>query len=242
MGKVRVLYQSKEGVMTFNGKKPVFNRRKNSVKVPLGLGVILDGTIQDKGTYAFADIRPINSVLPDKYFTIENFKDVGMPVKIYKGTYGNNVFVKEEYMNKVIIKAFDSSGKVIFQEYEKNRGKNGTRLNLNYCKLHNEIRGWEDITEQVLTKVLEKVKMKSCNIDIKNPYILYVLRWLYRNKIVRASNGVVYAYGVYETLVIWEKNNVISMAWLRGKVKETEDMQDITSEVEEQLKANKIIE
>lgn len=232
MSKVMVLYKTLRGVVAFDKRKPIFQHKNSKTELKEGLGVIVENSFVDKGNYAFAEMRNIESVFPDVYLTVDYFENVGVPAKIYKGEYGGNVFIKEEYPDKTFIKALDAEGNILIQEIMKSK-KNA--LNISYCRLDNAVVNWEDITDSVVSSILESIKSKKCDINLGNPYILYALKPLYKKKVVKLENGVILAFGNHETLAIWGNGNQASMAWLGRSVEDIGTMVDIKEDVKSKM-------
>jgi hypothetical protein len=238
VGNVKVLYRSAKGVMSFDKKKPIFQHKSSKVKLELGLGVIDETTLVDKGDYSFAEMKNVVSVLPESYLTVEYFENIGVPHKIYKGTYGNCIFIKEEYLDREFIRAMSEDGTILIQENK--RVRNGA-LNMYYARLDNVIGDWEDITEYLAAKIFNGLMEKNCDLNLGNPYILYAMKRLYQNSIVKAANGVVFATGNFETLAIWGNKNKASMAWLGRRVEDVALTEDIRPEVELLMRENGIL-
>lgn len=235
MGVVRVLYQGSRGVMALFKKKPVFQIRGCDEKLERGLGELDIETFLDKGNYAFAKIRNVVSVFPEGYKKIEFFTNRGVPHQIFTGNYGESLFFKEVYsQNKAVISAFNDKGEVLLREHM--LSKSGAQ-NMYYNRLDSVIDNWKDITDEVVSALKQDILSKKANINLKNPYLLYVLRSLRKSKVGMLDNGVILADGNYETLVIWGEGNDISMTWFGRKIEDFQ-VKDIISEVQELLVKN----
>jgi hypothetical protein len=225
---IKVLYKSAEGVMLTANKKTVFHHRRSKELTKIGLGVYDPKTLVDKGTFAFAEIKNVFSVLPSAYMAVDHFENVGVPQKVFRGSYGDSIFIKEEYLNRTSIKAFDHNGVVLIQE--NTHLKNG-KMNLHYYRLDNVVSSWEDITEQLLSSILLSLESKICDIELNNYFILFALKRLYRNKVVKSANGVIFATGKHETLVIWGNCTNFGMSWLGRIVEPSGITEDISNEL-----------
>jgi hypothetical protein len=235
---VKILYKSARGVMSFDKKKPIFQHKNSEVCLSVGLGVIVEGSFVDKGKFSFAEMENIESVLPPCYLTIDYFENVGVPQKIFKGIYGNSIFIKEEYLNKTFIKALDIDGNILI--HETLQAKNNS-FNIHFGRLDNAIGLWSDITEYVHNKILSSIESKNSDVNLNNPYILYALRRLHNNSLMKSSNGVILATGKYETLVVWGKDSSASMAWFCKRIETTDAMEDIKEDVKRKMVENGII-
>ena len=153
----RMIFKGDKGYMMFDGKKAIFQNKQTEDSVKEGIGVIDVDSVVDKSTYAFADMTNVSAVIPAVYNTVDFFANRGVPIKIYKATYGDSVLVKEEYHDKkVIIKAFDADGNLLIQEYKyKKNSKKADDLNIFYCRIDNVIKEWVDITDDI--DVLQEV-------------------------------------------------------------------------------------
>lgn len=234
----KVVYRSARGFMLFEKKKPIFQNRMSNVKLNVGLGVVVAGSLYDKEDYAFAEINNIISVIPDCYYTPEYFENVGVPFKVSKGVYGDSVFLKEEYLKKSYIKALDKDGNVLLQESK--RVKNNS-LNTYYTRLDNAVGDWEDITDSVRSGVLDSIMEKECELNINNLYILSSLSRLVQNSVVKTVNGVIFAKGTHESLAIWGNGNKASMAWIGQTPENIGITEDITEEVKRLLAENDLV-
>lgn len=229
---VKVLYSGNRGIVTFDKKKPIFQHKNSKVTLDIGLGIIDEESLVDKGKFAFAEITNVTSVIPSVYLTIDYYENVGVPLKIFKGVYGNCVFIKEEYLGKTFIKALDEEGKTLVHESAK--GYNGT-YNMNFGRLDNAMGVWEDITEGVLANIVDSINIKNSEVNLSNPYILLALKRLQKNNIGKASNGVIFATGKYESLVIWGNDNRVSMAWLGRCIENSDVFIDIKDELNSKM-------
>lgn len=223
-----MLFKSSQGVMTFERKKPVFHNRYSKRKAELGLGVYDNKTFKDKGEYAFADIRNIYSVIPEGYFTVDYFENVGVPLKVSRGIYGGSILLKEEYKDKSIIKALDANANILLSETSKVKD---TLENIHYTRIDGVVSTWEDITDIAVSKILASLRTKKVDLNISNPYILYALRLLTRNSILKTSNGVILASGRHETLALWGEGCKASMCWMGRHVTWDGSVIDIREDV-----------
>jgi hypothetical protein len=228
LGNVKVLYRSPKGVMSFERKKPIFQQKGSTTKLEIGLGLIVTDSFVDKGDFAFAEIINVQGVLPATYATIDNFENVGVPVTIHIGTYGNSLFIKEEYKDKTVIKALDEVGNILLSE---NKQVNYDAFNSYYFRLDNVITDWKDVTAEILEGIVGSIRCKEADLNIGNPYILYALKRLYRKKVLKASNGVIIAEGRHESLVIWGTSDKASMAWCGRILDSIGKTTDITEEL-----------
>ncbi len=211
----KVFYKSNSGVMVFENKKVVFQHRNSQNAVKVGLGVLEHGSYVDKGKYAFADMQNVDCVIPAVYFSVDFFENKGVPLKVSKGSLGDSIFLKEDYVGKSFIKAYDHNGAVLLYESEFVHNKDYVGKNMYYSRLFQTVGTWECITEQVHKGVFETLKVKNCTLEIDNPVLTSIIKGL-KAKIVRqAANGLVFVDGNYETLVFWNcEKGLIKMAWL----------------------------
>lgn len=231
MSKVKVFYRGTAGVMTFMGRRPVFQHRNSEEKLDIGLGVIDENTIVDKGRYMFAHMRNVRSVLPA--FKLETFKERGsVPQKIYKGTYGNNILLKEQGLVQTFITAYDEEGNQLLRH--KKFIKEG-EINTNYSRIDKLVEDWEDITDQVVFQLVDDILNKKAQINLANAYLLYILKRVYKNGVYRLANGVIVADGNYESLIVWNDGD---MVWFGRKFDKSrsENVEDITKQVESLIK------
>jgi hypothetical protein len=216
----------------------IFNDRENSQEVGIGLAVIDEESLikKDDDRYAFARMTNVQSVLPDAYFDIDFFNGGdGVPEKIYLGRYGESVIIREDSNGgKSFLKAYDSKGEILLKENKVNR----MGLNVYYCRLHNVILDWEDITDEVVSKLIESLESKKSDINIGNPSVLYALQRLPRKNISQGANGVIYVNGAHETLAIWGTGNKASMAWFGRLLEPRGSLKDISADVTEKMRQN----
>lgn len=237
MVKVKVLYKSPRGVMSFDRRKPIFLHKGYKKHLEVGLGIIDMDSFIDKGEYAFANITNVEGVLDIAHFNIELYENVGVPQTILKGVYGNSVFIKEVYKDNAIIKALDKDGSVLIRETRKTKNN---AINTYFCRLDNVLSDWEDITDVVLASIIKSIKDKKSELNIANPYILYALKRLIKNKVVKYDNGVIVAEGKHEHLIIWGEGNKSSMAWFGRPIKGIGTSIDITHDIKNFMVENGI--
>jgi hypothetical protein len=214
-----VLYEKDKGIIAFKGRKVVFQDRKIKREKPLkvGLGIIEKDTIIDKGNYCFGNFKNVDSYIPKEYYKISFFENVGVPLKIEKGYYGENVFLKEHFLDKIVIKAFNKKGEVIFYENKIVKKDNFKGRNLYFNRINELIINWEDITENVHSKVYKSIKKLKGVDNFLHKDILEAIKTLLCNDVYKTKNNVIIAEGKFEHLVVWQDKN-ISMAWLGKKL------------------------
>lgn len=212
----KVLYRTSRGFLTSGlrgRKKPIFPIQSDK-GLKIGLVEVLDNTLVDKGKFCFAHMRNVVGVLPESYFTVDFFENIGVPIKVYKGTYGDSIFVKEVYKDRTLIRALDTQGLTLLQERDKNKHQES---NVYFHRLNEAVTDWQDITGTFVTRVLATLSAKDANISFDNSSILFAVQRLWRNKFIIGENGVVYIQGKFETLAIWGTPEVPHMAWM-GRV------------------------
>lgn len=225
MGKrCKVLYQGESGIMTFENKKVVFQNKNVGSGVSVGLGVIEDGSLVDKGNYMFANMVNVVSVVPSDYFNIDFFENKGVPKTVHKGYFGDSVLLKEEYNNKVQIKAYDIDGNILLYESKQIVNKSYKGLNVYFVRLDTIVTDWEDITEQVRAGVLESVKCKVNNSHIDDVLFVDVLSKLKYTKVYEVAESLIVVNGNFESLIVWSDcDKPLRMAWL-GKLLSEDDL------------------
>lgn len=235
----RMIFKGDKGYMMFDGKKAIFQNKQTEDSVKEGIGTIDVDSVVDKATYAFADMTNVNAVIPTVYNTVDFFANRGVPMKIYKATYGDSVLVKEEYHDKkVIIKAFDADGNILIQEYKyKKNSKKADDLNIFYCRIDNVIKEWEDITAEIVDNIITDIAAKNCEVEYDNVTLLYALRGTNIKGAVKLSNGAILVEGKHESLAFWKTaDNTVLMAWLGRKYPiEKYQYTDITKQLNDAL-------
>lgn len=214
--KYKVLYTTEKGLMAYVDNLVVFvnNRKVHNCKV--GVALIDEASLVDKGSFGFADFTNVDTVLPDWYGEIEHFANTGVPVKSEIGHYGDSIFIKETYINqREVIKAYLSNGDLALQEFKIKANK--AKVNPFYSRLNDSIKSWEDITENVKAKVAKSIVDKQCNVPLDAVEISTALKGKYIPYACKLPNGLVLVEGKYETLAIWEDNGVVAMTWLGEK-------------------------
>lgn len=232
INELKVFYESEKGLMTFDNKKTIFQHREGREGVDLGLGVIIEDSIFDKGTYGFAIFKNVTTTIPKTYFNIGFFNNRGVPSKVEKGVYGSNILLKETYTDRTYIRAYKEDGTVGLYESQIIKNADYEGPNIYFNRLEDVIVEWEDITESVLSAVFESVKELDCTLNLSNEIVLGALRGLGKNTIYRLDSGVIVADGKFESLIIWSDSSEIKMAWLGRKIDFTQfNYEDITEDV-----------
>lgn len=232
----KVIYKCEKGLMTFHKKKTVFLHRDTDWEVSEGLGVIIEDSIIDKNNYAFAKFKNISTVIPFVYNTLDFFNNKGIPFKIYKGIYGENVILKESYIDRNFIRAYSDEGDVLLYESEILITPTYNGENMYYKRIDTLMPEWEDITDEIYNNVLSDLLSKKCNVSIANDIVIQALKSLVNNKIYKLSNGVIIGEGNFESLAIWSDKSEIKMAWLGRKFDfDGIDKKDITEEIKANL-------
>lgn len=232
INELKVFYKGDKGLMTFCNKKTVFQHREERENVKEGLGVIVDGSLFDKGNYAFAIFKNVATVVPKNYDNIEFFNNRGVPLKIEKGVYGDNVFLKETYKDRTYIRAYKEDGSVGLYESKTIKNADYEGPNVYFNRLEDVIVNWDDITDEIVSKVFESVASLSCTADLKDEMVVSALKGLGNNTIYRLSNGIIIADGKFESLIIWGEPENVKMCWLGRKYDLTNaDYEDITSKI-----------
>lgn len=217
INELKVFYAGEKGIMTFSNKKTIFQHREERENVKEGLGVIVEDSFYDKGNYAFAVFKNVPTVVPDTYYNVNFFNNRGVPLKIEKGMYGDNVLVKETYKDRTYIRAYKEDGSVGLYESQVIKNADYEGPNVYFNRLEEVVKTWEDITESVVEKVIESVTELKSSLSLEDESVLAALRGLGKNKIYRMDNGVIIADGKFESLVIWGEPNEAKMCWLGTK-------------------------
>lgn len=229
---LKVFYSCEKGLMTFNNKKTIFQHRECREGVKPGLGIIVENSYFDKGNYAFAIFENVATVLPEKYFTIDFFVNKGVPVKIEQGKYGDNILIKETYKDRTYIRAYKEDGSVGLYESQIIKNPEYEGPNVYFNRLNDLITDWVDITEDVVSKVVNSIKNLTCRVPLSNEFVLNALKGLGKNIIYMLSSGVIIADGKFESLIIWNDGADVKMAWLGRKLDlNLFEYQDITNEL-----------
>ena len=232
INELKVFYKGDKGLMTFCNKKTVFQHREERENVQEGLGIIVDDTFFDKGNYAFAVFKNVLTVVPTSYYDINFFNNRGVPVKIEKGTYGDNVFVKETYKDRTYIRAYKEDGSIGLYESKTIKNNDYEGPNVYFNRLEDIINDWEDITDIVVDKVMKSIDNLVCKATLEDETVLTALKGLGRNTIYRLDSGVIIADGKFESLVIWGEPEAIKMCWLGHKYDFTDKTyEDITEKL-----------
>lgn len=237
LGYVNVLFQNAQGIICLNGSQTVFQNRRSKTKPKVGLGVIDMSTYVDRGKIAFADMDNVVSVIPDAYFTLDYFENLGVPKRVYKGTYGDSIILKEEYHNRTIIKALDEEGSLLLKENEKNRKGN---FNVFYYRLNNAVGDWVEFTEELITVLISEVSNKKSDLALDNPYILLSLKEIRHKNMVLTTNGVLLAQGYHETMLLWGKDGKVSITWFGRLLTELNDTHDVTEQIRNNIRDLKV--
>lgn len=215
---LKVFYNCDKGLMTFDNKKTIFQHREFREGVKQGLGIILKDNYFDKGNYAFAVFKNVPTVLPESYNDINFFVNKGVPIKIEKGIYGDNVLLKETYKDRTYIRAYKEDGSIGLYESEIIKNQNYEGPNVYFNRLDDLISTWEDITNDVMVHIIDSIKKLTCDVPLSNEFVLNALKGLGRNKIYLLSSGVIVADGKFESLIIWNLGSEVKMAWLGRKL------------------------
>ena len=218
VNELKVFYNGEKGLMTFEDKKIVFQHRYNKDEVKEGLGIIVEDSLWDKGNYSFAMFKNVHTVVPTSYYNVAFFANRGLPLKIEKGLYGDNVLLRETYKDRKYIRAYKEDGTVGLFESEKIKNENYEGKNIYFTRLNTLVSEWKDITEEIVKAVYESIVNINCKIDMRDEAVINALNGLGKNKIYLLKNGVIVADGKFENLVIWKEENLIKMTWLGRKL------------------------
>lgn len=230
--KLKVFYENDKGLYTFDNNKMVFQHREMREGVKIGLGIFDDSSIFDRGNYAFAVFKNVPTVIPDAYYTVSFFNNRGVPLKIERGYYGDNIFLRETYQDRTYIRAYEADGSVGLYESDNIKNDNYEGVNVYYTRIEKLIEKWEDITDSVISKVYDSIKDISCDIPLNNEIVSGALKGLSRNKIYQLSSGVIVADGKFESLIIWNEGHDVKMTWLGFKINLADfEYKDITDEI-----------
>ncbi len=216
INELKVLYTDLKGLVIYD-KKIIFQHKYNRKGVEAGIGVVVDGTLEDRGNYAFAEFENVKTVLPDAYLTLEFFENRGVPSKIEKGSYNGYIFIRETYMNRVYIRAYREDGTVGLYESKEIKNANYRGPNSYFNRICGVVEVWEDITDEVVSKLVESVKSMVCTETIRSEVITESLKGLKGSKISVLGSGVIIADGKFESLIIWSKEKEVKMAWFGRK-------------------------
>ena len=214
INELKVFYAGDKGLMTFSNKKTIFQHREEREGVKEGLGIIVENGLFDKGNYAFAVFKNVPTVVPDVYKTLDFFNNKGVPLKIEKGLYGDNVILKETYKDRTYIRAYKEDGSIGLYESEVIKNSNYEGPNVYFKRLNDLVKDWEDITEEVLTAIVESISTLTCSAGLDDEVVSAALNSLRNNKIFILESGVIVAEGKFESLIIWSHGEEVHMAWL----------------------------
>ena len=210
-----VFYKGEKGLMTFDNKKVVFQHNGgDGSDAKVGLGVFVEGSLVDKETYSFAEFVNIETVIPENYNEIIFFNNKGVPKKVEKGTYGDNVFLKELYKNNEVIRAYNKRGRIVFYENKLKKSKSFVGSNMYYDRINELIGDWDDITLDLRSSLEENLRSKDTEVPLDNEKVQSALKGLSKDKLFIMPNGVIIADGNFESLAIWKEDDEICMAWL----------------------------
>jgi hypothetical protein len=239
INELKVFYAGEKGLMTFNNKKTVFQHREEREGVKEGLGIIIENSLFDKGNYAFAIFKNVETVIPQDYNTLGFFHNKGVPLKIEKGLYGDNVLLKETYKDRTYIRAYKEDGSIGLYESEVIKNANYEGPNVYFKRLDDLVKNWEDITDSVLSDIISSIPKLSCVADMDDEAVLSALKTLSHNKIFILESGAIVAQGKFESLIIWTENTEVKMAWL-GRMLDISKLscKDVTSDLMAILGAN----
>ncbi len=214
INELKVFYVGDKGLMTFSNKKTIFQHREEREGVKEGLGIIIENGSFDKGNYAFAVFKNVPTVIPKDYRTLNYFNNKGVPLKIEKGLYGDNVILKETYKDRTYIRAYKEDGTIGLYESEVIKNSNYEGLNVYFKRLDDLVNTWEDITDEILVDIVDSVSKLTCEVDIEHEDVLAALNSLTHNRIFVLESGVIVAQGKFESLIIWSEDGEVKMAWL----------------------------
>ena len=238
INELKVFYAGEKGLMTFNNKKTVFQHREEREGGKEGLGIIIENTLFDKGNYAFAIFKNVETVVPENYNTLGFFNNKGVPLKIEKGLYGDNVILKETYKDRTYIRAYKEDGSIGLYESEVIKNANYEGPNVYFKRLDDLVKDWEDITDSVLKDIVDGIPKLTCVVPMDDETVLGALKTLSHNKIYVLEGGAIVAQGKFESLIIWTEGAEVKMAWL-GRMLDlsTLECKDVTSDLMAILKA-----
>lgn len=233
---LKVFYKNDKGLYTFDNNKRVFQHREGREGVEVGLGIFKeDSVIYDRGNYAFAIFKNVDTCIPDSYYTLPFYSNRGVPLKIERGHYGNNILLRETYRERVYIRAYREDGSIGLYESDKIKNDNYDGVNVYFLRIDKLIEDWEDITNDVVERVIEDVKNLSCSVNMSDDVVFNALKGLSHNKIYRLDSGVFVADGKFESLLIWTENSDVKMTWLGRKLNldlfKYEDVTDVLLEL-----------
>lgn len=238
INELKVFYKGEKGLVTFNNKKTVFQHRLDRDGVKYGLGILKEGSLFDKGNYAFAVFENVATVVPKMYSNIAFFSNKGVPTKIEKGMYGDNVLLKETYKDRTYIRAYKVDGSMGLYESKIIKNDEYEGPNVYFNRLEDLIEKWEDITDEIIKSIIESVKSLKCNLSLSNEVVLTALKGLGKNEIYKLDSGVIVADGKFESLIIWDEGAEVKMAWLGRKLDFSEfTYENVTKELINLLKS-----
>ena len=212
----KVVYESNNGgCVLYDRMKAVFPNRSVSKHIRCGVALVDQRSYEDKGNYCFARMENVVTVEPSKYRDIQHYVGVGVPERIYRGSYYDCIFFKEVYGKTTYIKAYDINGNVLISEQKNNNELDSSELNsIFYRELAEVIVGWEDITNEVYTGIEKSILGKNSAIDLEDIRVLSLLKSIPDNgNIVRTHNNVIVAEGVYNNLVIYQESGIVFSCW-----------------------------
>lgn len=238
VNELKVFYSGDKGLMTFCNKKTVFQHYAERENVKIGLGVLVEDSIYDKGNYAFAVFKNVATVIPKSYSDINFFNNRGVPIKVEKGIYGDNVLLKETYRDRTYIRAYKEDGSVGLYESKNIKNTDYEGPNVYFNRVNDLVEVWEDITLEVVKNVTDSIKKLNCDVVLENENVKTALKGLSHNRMYKLSNGVLIADGKFESLVIWNDKEEIKMCWLGCKFDFTDvKYEEVTDEVAKNISA-----
>lgn len=238
INELKVFYKGEKGLVTFNNKKTVFQHRLDRDGVKYGLGILREGSIFDKGNYAFAIFENVATVVPKMYSNIAFFSNKGVPTKIEKGMYGDNVLLKETYKDRTYIRAYKVDGSMGLYESKIIKNDEYEGPNVYFNRLEDLVENWEDITDEILKEIINSINSLTCTLPLSNESVLTALKGLGKNDIYKLESGVIVADGKFESLIIWNEEAEVKMAWLGRKLDFSNlKYENITKDLTELLKS-----
>lgn len=213
---LRVFFQGAESLMTFSDNKLVFqNTNPVATDARIGLGVLVPDTLCFRGRYGFADFQNVSTCLPAAYWDIKFFENRGIPRRVFKGTYGDNIILKEIYGQGAILRAYDEQGNICLYECEFARSDFGKFSNVYYNRLNEAVKDWENITDKVHGTVLSKLDGLTGDLDSDT---VIARAGLTVDSFDRLDSGVLILHGAYEDLLVWGTTQEPHFVWCGTRV------------------------
>ena len=220
---------NKGGYMAYDKGKTVFKDINCREEINKGIVRLERKSYVTKGKTIFAHMSNITTVLPDKFFTIDFFKNTGVPDRLYVCKYGDSLVTKEVYNSKTFIKAYNADGDAIISE-SCDTGKRGS---IAFRQADELLLDWIEITKElyrgIAMSIKEEIKEKANVEDILNNFTLEGI-----HRVLYLSNNFIVMFGKYQKMICWFENGKAHRVWADLHVEFSGT--DITPSLEKQRK------